>query len=129
MNNEPSEKFKVLMIDDEQDIGHFFTMTFKNYKHIDFFIADRAEKGIEIAKKEKPQVILIDLRMPGMNGEEALVELKKFLPGTKFIVMTGWEDGETRTRIEGLGVDAYYPKPIDLERVIAKVMSLIMVKG
>lgn len=123
------ENFKILMIDDEQDIVNFFRKTFQHFKHIDFFTAFRAGQGIEIAKKEKPQLILLDLRMPGMNGEEALIELKKLLPETKFMVMTGWEDGATRERIERIGVDAYYTKPIDLEKVVTKVMNLMMVKG
>ena len=116
------------MIDDEADIVSFFSKTFENFKHIQFFTALRAGQGIEIAKQERPAVILLDLRMPGMNGEEALTELKKFLPETKFIVMTGWEDGETKERIEGLGVSAYFSKPVDLEKVVTKIMSLIMVK-
>ena len=123
------DRYKVLMIDDEQDIINFFAKTFQHFKHIDFFTALRAGQGIEIAKKEKPQLILLDLRMPGMNGEEALRELKKLFPETKFMVMTGWEDGATRERIERIGVDAYYTKPIDLEKIVTKIMSLIMLKG
>ena len=121
------EKYKVLMIDDEQDIVNFFTRTFQNFPHIEFFSALHGGRGIELAKKERPQVVLLDLRMPGIGGEEALVELKKCLPATKFIIMTGWEEGGTRERIENeIGVDAYFPKPIDLEKVITKVMSLMM---
>lgn len=124
-----TDKYKILMIDDEQDIIHFLTKTFENFKHVQFFTSMRAGQGIEIAKQERPKVILLDLRMPGMNGEEALVELKKLLPETKFIIMTGWEDGgETRERIEGIGVDAYYTKPIDLEKVVSKIMSMVMIK-
>lgn len=122
-------KYKVLMVDDETDIVNFFAQTFKNFRHIDFLSADQAVKGIETAKKEKPDVILLDLRMPGMGGEEALATLKQELPKTKFIIMTGWEDGSTRQRIEKeIGVDAYYTKPVDLEKVIAKIMSLMMIK-
>ena len=121
---------KVLMIDDEADIVNFFVKSFEHFRHIQFFKSTRALEGIEIARQEKPDVVLIDLRMPGMNGEEALRELKTLLPGARFIVMTGWEDGSVRERIEReIGVAAYYAKPIDLEKVITKVMSLLMVKG
>lgn len=116
------------MIDDEKDIVYFFSKAFESFKHIEFFTSERAIQGIDIAKREKPRVVMLDLRMPGMNGEEALIELKKFLPETKFIVMTGWEDGETRQRLEKIGIDAYYSKPVDLEKVISKIMSFIMVK-
>ena len=116
------------MIDDEGDMLDFFKLAFKHFQHIDFFTSEKAAEGIEIARREKPNVISLDLRMPGMNGEEALIELKKFLPETKFIVMTGWEDGETQRRIESMGVAGYYPKPIDLEKVVTKIMSLLMIK-
>ncbi len=122
------DSYKVLMIDDEQDIVGFFSKTFRIFKHIQFFTANRAGQGIEIAKKEQPRVVLLDLRMPGMNGEEALIELKSLLPETKFIVMTGWEDGATQERIKRIGVDAYYIKPVDLEKVSTKTMSLLMLK-
>ena len=122
-------KFKVLMIDDERDIVHFLAKTFENFKHIQFVSALRARHGIELASKEIPNVILLDLRMPEMSGEEALQELKKICPSSKFIVMTGWEDGETQARIERMGVDAYYTKPIDLEKVVTKVMNLMMLKN
>ncbi|MCM8776002.1 MAG: response regulator [Candidatus Omnitrophica bacterium] len=128
--SEIQNRYKVLMVDDEEDIVHFFTKAFENFNHIEFFSAIRAAQGIEIAKSEKPHVILLDLRMPGINGEEALIELKKTLPDTKFIVMTGWEDGATRERIEKqIGVAAYYTKPVNLEKVITKIINLLMVKG
>lgn len=123
-----AQAFKVLMIDDEADIVDFFRKTFANFKHIQYFSSNRAAAGIEIAKREWPSVILLDLRMPEMNGEEALIELKKLMPQTKFIVMTGWEEGGTEQHVLSLGADAFFPKPIDLEKVVAKVMSFLMVK-
>lgn len=120
---------KVLMIEDEEDIVRFFEKTFRHFKHIQFFSALRAGQGIELAKKERPKVILLDLRMPGINGETALKELKVLLPETKFVIVTGWDDGLTKQRIqEEIGVDAYYEKPIDLEKVLSKVFELTMAK-
>jgi DNA-binding NtrC family response regulator len=120
---------KVLLVDDERDILAAFEGVFRNMKHIQFFTARSARQGIEIAKQEKPQVVLLDLMMPGINGEDALRELKPLLPETKFVIMTGWEDGRTKGRILEIGVEAYFEKPIDLEKVITKVISLVMVKS
>lgn len=124
-----SEQYKVLMIEDEKDIIYSLTQTFQNFKHIKFLSAESALLGIEIAKVEQPGVILLDLHMPRMSGEEALAELKKNLPQTKYIVMTGWDNGETKKRIEKMGVDAYFQKPVDLEKLITKIISLLMVKN
>ena len=109
-----STKYKVLMIDDEADIVSFFKQAFSNFQHIDFFTALRAKEGIEIARKEKPQIVMVDLRMPGMNGEEALKEMKTFLPKSKYIVMSGWDEGNTQKRLEEeMGVAAFFKKPVD----------------
>jgi len=117
------------MIEDEEDLVKFFAEAFGNFKQIQFLSSTRGREGIEIAKREKPAVVILDLRMPGLNGEETLKELKVLLPGTKFLIMTAWNDGTTRERIETqIGVDAYFEKPVDLERVIGKVMGLLMVK-
>ena len=121
-------KYKVLMIDDEADIVSFFEKTFANFQHIDFHTALRATQGIEIARKERPQIVMVDLRMPGMNGEEALKEMKTFLPQAKFIVMSGWDEGDTQKKLEDIGIAAFFKKPVDLEKVITKVMNLMMVK-
>ena len=120
---------KVLMVEDEEDLVRFFEQIFQNFKQIQFFSATRAREGMEIAKREKPQVIILDLRMPGLSGEEALKELKVLLPETKFIIVTAWDDGITKARIENeIGVAAYFEKPVDLERVVGKIMELLMVK-
>ncbi len=120
---------KVLMIEDEADLVRFFEQTFSNFKQIQFFTAQRAREGIGLAKREKPNVIILDLRMPGFSGEEALVELKVLLPGTKFVIVTAWDDGATKERIEKeIGVAAYFEKPVDLEHVVGKVMELLMSK-
>ena len=120
---------KVLMIEDEADLVRFASDVFKNFKQIEFFSAQRGREGVEIAKREKPKVVILDLRMPGFSGEEALKELKVLLPETKFVIVTGWNDGATKERIENqIGVDAYFEKPVDLERLVGKVMELLMVK-
>ena len=118
---------KVLMIEDEVDLVSFFEEAFKNFKHIQFFSSLRGREGIEIAKREKPDVVVLDLRMPGFSGEEALKELKPLLPRTKFIIVTAWNDGLTRERIErDIGVEAYFEKPVDLEQVMGKIMQFLM---
>ena len=120
---------KVLMIEDETDLIRFFEQVFQNFKQIEFFSAERGREGVEIAKREKPKVIILDLLMPGFSGEEALKELKVLLPETKFVIITAWNDGITRERIENqIGVDAYFEKPVDLEQVVGKIMELLMVK-
>ncbi len=127
---EPEKKVsKVLLIDDEADVVDFFKQAFSRFPHVQFFTAVRARQGFEIAKTEKPDVLLVDLKMPEMGGEEILTKLKPLLPDTKFVVMTGWDDDHTKERIlREIGVAAYFEKPVDLMQVITKVFELIMVR-
>jgi DNA-binding response OmpR family regulator len=119
---------KVLMIEDEKDTAFFFEKAFEHMEGIQFLPAYRATQGIQIALEEKPKVIVLDLLMPGMSGEEALKILKTELPESKFVVITAWEDGHTRDRIVNeIGVDAYYDKPINFEEVTTKIISLVTV--
>ncbi|MFQ5790422.1 MAG: two-component system response regulator, partial [Acidobacteriota bacterium] len=73
------------VVDDEEDVAAFFKKTFSNFKNVDFLTANRADLGVEVALREKPKLVMLDLRMPGMGGEEALKILKKELPNTKYI--------------------------------------------
>ncbi len=119
------EQATLLMIDDEEDLLYQFESLFRSFENIRFLTASDAKTGIAIARKEQPRVIMLDYRMPRMDGEEALKELKALLPECKFIVMTGWEDGLTRDRLERIGVDAYFPKPFNLEEVLNKILGFL----
>ncbi|OGW79686.1 MAG: hypothetical protein A2Z83_00435 [Omnitrophica bacterium GWA2_52_8] len=115
---------KVMIIDDEQDIVRAFEQTLSLYPGTEVVVSTEAEEALKKAADEKPGVILLDLRMPGMNGLEVLKRLKKILPETRFMVMTGLDNDHIRQQVETLGVAAYYVKPIDLEAVINKILSL-----
>lgn len=113
------------MIDDEKDIVYFFEKTLPIYRDIRFFTSTHAAHGIELARRVKPAIILLDLKMPGTSGEEVIRILRSELPGTKFVILTGWDDRETRERIEkNPEVAAYFQKPVDLETVTTTILKL-----
>jgi DNA-binding NarL/FixJ family response regulator len=124
MGNE--NKKKVLLIDDEHEVIDFFRERFSEVPEVLFMSAERPEEGIELARREKPDVILMDLRMPKINGETAIRMLRPELPGTRFVVITGCGDDDIRARIEKeIQVAAFYDKPLDCDMVLAKVFELI----
>lgn len=116
---------KILMIEDEEDLVRFFGEALRSYQGVQFLGYSKGAEGLAAARREKPDFILMDLRMPGFNGEQALKELKELLPETKFAIMTGWDDEVTRGRIEReIGVDAYFEKPVDFENVLNRIAEL-----
>ena len=119
---------KILTIDDEVE----FTNTIEGYfapRGYTVFSASTGEAGLEIAKRELPDIVLIDLKMPGIDGDEVLKRLKEIHPGAKPIMLTAFQDdeGKTKRRILDIGVYAYFEKPIasmkKLEETIKEAME------
>jgi len=86
--------------------------------------AQNAEQGLELAKKEQPDVVLMDLGLPGINGLEATIKLKALCPNTKVIILTSHDREEEVVASLGSGASAYCLKdidPITLSNVIKNV--------
>ncbi|MBI2095589.1 MAG: response regulator [Candidatus Omnitrophica bacterium] len=118
---------KLLTIDDEPEFtelieGYFGQRGYKVFK------AGSGEVGLEIAKQEKPDICLIDIKMPGMHGDEALKEILLLRPDAKCIVVAASEgQGKTKAHMLALGALAYFEKPLhslrDLEKTIERLIS------
>ncbi len=117
-------KPKIVAIDDEVE----FIDVIRNYFELrgyDITVAIRGTKGIELVKKNKPDVVLMDLKMPGIDGDEVLSLLKSMDPSPKVIFVTAYDDGgKTKARLLEMGAYAYFDKPIaslkELEEIINK---------
>jgi len=105
-------KPKILTIDDEAA----FVEMIKNYfglRGYNVFTALRGVVGLDIIEKEKPDVVLIDLKMPGIDGDHVMKHIKKVHPKAKAIMITAFRDeGQTEKRMRSMGVFAYFEKPI-----------------
>ncbi|MDD5209260.1 MAG: response regulator [Elusimicrobiales bacterium] len=71
--------------------------------------------AIALARERKPDIILLDLAMPGRDGLEVLKELVPVLPDTGFIIVTGNEDEKIANSCLELGAFDYVPKPVDFD--------------
>ena len=92
-----------------------------------FLVAENAAAGLEIAAREKPALIVLDVIMPGMGGFKACRELKKQDATKSFpIIMCTTKDGDSdRFWAERQGADAYVPKPFDAEALRAAAKRLL----
>jgi two-component system response regulator (stage 0 sporulation protein F) len=108
---------KLLIVDDESDIREFARKFFLKRK-IDVFVASGGRQALEIISSEKPDLILLDVRMEEMNGIEVLRELHKNGNAcAKVIMVSGVEDEETIKEANALGVIGYIHKPFILEEL------------
>lgn len=119
---------KILIIDDEIDIVNILEDLFKA-RGFEVAKAIRGSMGLDLAFKMKPDVVILDLRMPGLDGESALREIKERLPETKVLVFTAWTGTETRTRVLSKGADMFVEKPGDFEDLKDKVTQLLEQRG
>ena len=118
---------KILIIDAEKDFAHFVKENLQLISNYTVITASRGKKGIRAALKEKPDLILLDVMMPGMDGFEVLKRLKRnektyHIP---VIMLTAKSDDETKITASGLSVDDYIVKPVEAKVLRTKIRSVL----
>ena len=114
---------RILIADDEMDVLYSLKAFFeaKGYK---VFIAPRGMDALNYLKTEKPDIMILDLKMRDMNGMDVLKQAKTILPSVKTIVATGSDDEDLKDEAMKLGAVDYITKPVrlaDLEKRIAEL--------
>jgi len=119
------EKPRVLIIDDEASIRSILsTLLKKNGYHVQ--VADSGESGLDVYAQFKPAVILLDLKMPGIDGMEVMEVLDRRLNAdSKTIIMTA--HGEVRSAVEAMkkGAFDYLEKPFDNDELLAIISRAV----
>ena len=115
-------KEKILIVDDEVDICQLLCkfLEKKGYS-ADYSITGK--KGLKQLKKENYDLVLLDFRLPDMDGTEALKAIKNQNPSTQVIIITGYSDVKTAVDCIKLGASEYVTKPIHPEEILHSVKS------
>lgn len=122
----PTDK-KILLIDDDEFLLDIYQHKLTK-EGFEVSIAKDAEEGFEIMKKTKPDLIILDLIMPGMSGFDVLEQLKSTSGLSKIpvIVLTNLGQEEDKKRCLELGVKEYFVKTeTSLEQIIKKIHEVI----
>jgi len=106
-------KFTVYIVDDEQTIREGISMALETNYRVRAFAS--AEAVIKALKKEVPDLILLDIGLPGMDGIEALRKIKDLYPDMLAIMITAFEDFRTVISAMKLGAYDYVVKPIQMD--------------
>ena len=106
----------VLVIDDDEKICWAFEQ-FLESEGYHPSIANNAEEGLRRIAADKPDIVLLDVKLPGMSGLEALGEIKVHHPWVIVIIITAYDDVETTIEAMRLQAFDFVPKPIDLDIV------------
>jgi two-component system nitrogen regulation response regulator GlnG len=116
---------RLLVIDDEPSICWGLAQWGRRQQH-EVVAAATAEEGLSLARGQPPELIFLDVRLPGMDGLSALERFREQCPQARVIVMTAYGDLPTAVQTVRRGAWEYLPKPFDLARVeqlVARALS------
>jgi two-component system alkaline phosphatase synthesis response regulator PhoP len=117
---------KILLVDDEQDILEIvgYNLTQEGYKIV---TASNGREAIAVAKKERPQLIIMDVMMPEMDGMEACENIRKIPELSNIIITFLTARSEDYSQVAGFdaGADDYIAKPIKPKLLVSKVKALL----
>jgi DNA-binding NtrC family response regulator len=111
---------KVLLVDDEVEFASALAerLQMRNY---DVRTASNGLEAMALFHEAPPDVVLLDLRIPGMDGLEILSNIKKFDPSIEVLMLTGHGDRESVQKGMQTGALEYIMKPIDIDELTSKI--------
>ena len=112
---------KILLVDDEKDFVHTLSERLET-RNIESSVVYNGEEALDFVKDDEPDVMVLDLMMPGIDGLEVLRRVKRDHPYVEVIILTGHGSDREETLANELGAFAYLHKPVDLD-ILARTMK------
>lgn len=121
---------KILVIDDEKDLCFFLKANLESDGQYNVIVATEGKAGLHAARHHAPDLILLDVVMPGMDGLEVLKRLKEDekTMAIPVVMLTGMGDEEVRLKALGYFNDDYIVKPVSLGFLKSRIQDILMKK-
>ena len=118
---------KILIIDDEAEFADMVALRLRKTGGFETLVAYDGEKGLDLAKKELPDLIILDVLMPKMDGLDVLKNLRKNKPtsATPVLVLTASATPTTMEKLKSLNVGGYIIKPFEPADLMGKINNLL----
>ncbi|WP_066367435.1 response regulator [Neobacillus fumarioli] len=113
-------KEKVLIVDDQFGIRILLNEVFQKEGYQTFQAANGAQ-ALDIVQKHAPDIVLLDMKIPGMDGIEILKRMKVIDPGIRVIIMTAYGELDMIKEAKALGAIMHFAKPFDIDDIRAAV--------
>ena len=110
-------KKKILIIDDEEDFGTLLKLNIDKDAEYEALVATSGEAGLELIQRRKPDLVLLDITMPGIDGLETLKRIKAIAPDLPVAMITALSMAEEAKRCFEAGAYEYITKPVDFEHL------------
>lgn len=121
-------KKKILIIDDEPDLCQVLAIRFRE-KGFEVIIANDGLEGLNKAKDERPDIVILDLKLPKLPGEEVCREIRKdkAISSIPIIMLTAKDSDVDSVVGKVIGADSYMIKPFDTKRLLEEINRLAAV--
>lgn len=114
----------ILIADDEKIVNDLLKL-FLEQAGFEVFSAYTGKEALDIIRKEKPSLIVLDIGLPDMTGIEVIQELRNIVHNTIVFVMTGFKDDELERKAEELGVVRFISKPFAANNLVEEIKTTL----
>jgi DNA-binding NtrC family response regulator len=114
---------KILIVDDDDDLRRALAAILSPLFNV--ITASNGNEALELVRRERPRLALLDVSMPGMSGLEVLAAAKAAAPALLVVMLTSQQDIEVAAKALNLGAVEYITKPFDADDIRAEVARLI----
>jgi PAS domain S-box-containing protein len=122
--SEKTKKASILVVEDEDEVGELLKDILTDGGHEVEFTAD-GQKGLELFRKKRFDLVFTDLGMPGMSGWQVAEKIKQLSSDTPVALITGWEVKQKKQELKNNGVDVLLKKPFRVEEILGLVQECL----
>jgi len=117
-----AEEIKLLLVDDDEDFVRTLAERLE-MRDLNSEIAEDGEKALEYIRNVEPDVMVLDLKMPGIDGIEVLRQVKNMFPNIQVIIYTGYATDLDEAEARNLGIFDFLKKPVDIEVLVERIKA------
>jgi len=114
--------FKVLIVDDEEDFLEMVAARLR-VRNLDVQAVTTGEEALDALDEREADVVILDVRLPGMSGVQTLEKIKERFPFVEVMILTGYADTETAIRVMELGAFDYLVKPVAITELLYRLQD------
>lgn len=114
---------KILIIDDNERLARRTKERLQKWYVID--TADSGETGLQMLSHSDYDLILLDLALPGINGDQVCMQIKSFWPDTAVLIVSGEDSTTSKVNLLGIGADDYITKPYEFRELHARIQAIL----
>ncbi len=119
--------YRIMVVEDEEIVRSSVVQTLREWDEFELELAEASDgfEGVITAQSFVPQIIITDIKMPGLDGLKMLAKIKETQPGVKCLILSGYNDFEFARGAIELNVSSYLLKPFDDDELFEKLRKLI----